>query len=84
MSWRALQSKHLNGRDYEPESKTLLIQFVNGAIYAFSDVPQHIVDTLDQVSSPGEYFHSKIKPSYSSVQVAAGRTSGGSRSRRRF
>lgn len=85
MAWRALQSRHLNGADYDPESGILWIQFVNGAVYRYGPgVPQTTVDSLHQSSSAGSYFHDKIKGQYSEMKVADGRTKSGGKSSRRY
>jgi hypothetical protein len=34
------QSSHLQNFEYDPESQTLMITFVNGDIYRYSNVPQ--------------------------------------------
>ena len=84
MAWHVFQSSHLNGGDYDPESKSLLIQFVNGAIYRYSDVPQHAADSLFQSGSSQDYFNDHIKGRYEYVKVVEGQTKTGRRSRRRF
>lgn len=80
----ALQSAHLNGAQYDADTHTLRIQFVNGAIYQFSGVPQTTVDNLRQSSSAGSYFHDKIKGRYGETCVAKGVTKSGRVSERRF
>lgn len=80
----ALQSSHLNGAQYDEETQTLAIQFVNGAVYSYRGVPQTIVDSFRQSSSAGGYFHEKISGRYGETQTGAGTTKSGRRSRRRF
>lgn len=58
------QSSHLQSYDYDPESQTLLITFVNGDIYRYSNVPQTEYWNLAQSGGSGSYFHSKIRMSY--------------------
>jgi KTSC domain len=84
MAWRGLQSSHMNGSDYDAETQRLTIQFVNGAIYRYHGVPQTTVDTLHQSSSPGTYFHDKIKGNYPEQKLADGMTKSGRRSTRRY
>lgn len=84
MAWRALQSSHMNGADYDPETGTLTIQFLNGAVYRSSKpVPPSVVDTFFQYPSPGQYYHDKIR-SYGMVKIMDGMTKGGRRSRRKW
>jgi hypothetical protein len=81
MAWRALQSQHLNGADYDPHSRTLAIQFTNGSVYRYAGVAPTTADTLFQSGSPGSYFHSKIKGLYPEQKVREGQTKAGNVSR---
>jgi hypothetical protein len=83
MAWRALQSHHLNGGDYDPATGMLSIQFTNGAVYNYAGVPQTTADTFFQTGSPGSYFHDKIKGKFPEAKVADGTTKSGRRSTRR-
>jgi hypothetical protein len=67
------QSSHIQGHEYDPQTKTLLIQFTNGAVYRYVGVDQYEYWNLKQSSSPGTYFHNKIKPKYPGELVSAGR-----------
>lgn len=80
---RAAQSSHLNQFEYHAPSQTLTVQFVNGAVYSYAQVPVTVYDTLQQTSSPGTYFHDKIKGVYSAQKIADGVTKSGRVSRRR-
>lgn len=84
MAWRAFQSRHLNGGDYDPNTQTLTIQFVNGAIHTYHGVGPTEADTLFQTSSPGTYFHAKIRGKYRERKIAEGTTKSGRRSRKQF
>jgi|HubBroStandDraft_6_1064221.scaffolds.fasta_scaffold2902692_2 hypothetical protein len=82
MAWRAFQSKHLNGGDYDPESRTLTIQFTNGAVYNYYGVPQTTADILFQTGSSQDYFNDHVRNSFRYVKVASGMSqSTGRRSR---
>ena len=61
---RIAQSSHIYAHDYDPATQTLSIQFVNGQVYKFAGVPQTEYDSFTQASSPGAFFHSKIKGQY--------------------
>jgi hypothetical protein len=39
----------------------MIVQFVNGSIYAAANMPKSEYYNLIQSSSPGAYFHSKLK-----------------------
>jgi hypothetical protein len=86
MAWRAFQSRHLNGGEYDPETRILTIQFVNGAVWQYGPVEPAKADILFQTGSPGTFFHDQIRnnANYRAVQVAEGATKTGRRSARRF
>lgn len=63
------QSSHLQSYDYDPESRTLLITFVTGAIYRYYDVPQTEYWNLVQSGGAGSYFHAKIRNNYSFTKI---------------
>lgn len=69
---RIAQSSHIYGHEYDPESRRLVIQFNNGAIYAYEGVPATEYHNMAQSSSAGQYFHAKIKGRYQSSMIAAG------------
>ena len=58
------QSSHLQSYDYDPESQTLQVTFVNGDIYRYSGVPHTEYWNLVQSGGSGAYFRSKIRTSY--------------------
>lgn len=60
-----LNSSNLRGFDYEPRSRMLKITFQSGRTYVYNDVPQDVVDGLESAESPGKYFNSSIKDTYS-------------------
>lgn len=58
------QSSHLQSYDYDPETQTLLVTFVNGDIYRYSNVPASEYYNFAQSGGAGSYFHAKIRMSY--------------------
>lgn len=58
-------SSNLNSVGYDPNTKILEIEFHDGGIYQYNNVPPHIYDGLMSASSKGSYHHSHIKNSYS-------------------
>lgn len=43
------------------ENETLEIKFVNGSIYSYKPVTKKMYEDLNNASSAGVYFHSKIR-----------------------
>lgn len=86
--WRALQSRHLSGIEYDPDDMNpqyVTVSFVNGAMYrTAAPVPRTTIDSWVQSSSAGSFFHDKIEQVYGMVKMADGTTKTGRRSARRF
>ena len=59
-----VESSNLNSVGYEPDTKTLEIEFHDGGIYQYFDVPEHIHADLMSASSHGKYFHANIRKNF--------------------
>ena len=49
---------------YEPSSETLEIEFKNGGIYQYYNVPQTIYQQLMEAASKGQFFHTYIRNAF--------------------
>lgn len=61
-----MERKHVNSSNlasvgYDPTSKTLEIEFLNGGLYQYFGVPESVYQGLMSASSHGQYFDSHIK-----------------------
>jgi len=66
-----VQSSNLASVGYEPETSTLEIEFHNGGIYQYFQVPQEIYEGLMNAGSKGTFFHQFIrKAGYPYTKVA--------------
>jgi hypothetical protein len=54
-----VQSSNIKAIGYENE--TLEIEFLNGLVYQYFDVPQNIYDELKEAGSKGQYLSQNIK-----------------------
>lgn len=63
------QSHHVNESHYNPATQTLIVGFVNGALYSYHGVPPTTYDSFLQADSPGTYFNEKIRNSYKTVKL---------------
>ena len=59
-----VESSNIESIGYDSSSQTLEIEFLNGTIYQYFDVPQHIYDGLISADSHGKYLASNIKGYY--------------------
>lgn len=65
----AVGSSNISSIGYDPDTETLEIEFLNGSIYQYYDLPEHIYDELMSAGSHGGYLASNIKGTYSYRQV---------------
>lgn len=54
---------------YDPATRTFNIEFNNGSIYKYQDVPANMYQDLVTAPSQGQYFNEHIKAEYSYDQV---------------
>jgi len=59
-----LNSSALAGCSYDEDSETLTIVFAGGHQVDHDGVPKEIYEGLLVASSPGRYYHTKIKGRY--------------------
>lgn len=59
-----VESSNIESIGYDADSQTLEINFLNGSIYQYFDVPKNIHDELISAGSRGEYFAAHIKGFY--------------------
>lgn len=69
---KTAQSSHIEAHEYDQYSRILTIQFSNGAVYNYAGVEPNTYYAFSQSSSPGSYFHTKIKGSYNTALIAPG------------
>jgi KTSC domain len=68
-NWRTVSSSNISQVAYDPDAQTLHIQFSNGSVYRYSDVPQDEYEGLLSAASVGSYFADNIKNGYSYVRA---------------
>lgn len=61
----SVSSSNISSIGYDPESQTLEIEFNDGSIYQYNDVPQLIYESLMNAGSHGQYLNQHIKDKYS-------------------
>lgn len=59
-----VSSSSLASVGYDPEAETLEIEFLNGGVYQYYNVPQVVYDGLMQAPSAGKYFYAFIRHDY--------------------
>jgi hypothetical protein len=47
---------------YDPNTQTLVVSFVKGGSFTYTNVPQALADGLRDAGSQGKYFNQVIRP----------------------
>ena len=64
-----VRSTNILSVGYEAESAILEIEFRNGGLYKYLNVPQTVYDEFMAAPSHGSYFHRHIKNRYKWVKI---------------
>ncbi len=57
----SVSSSNLEAIGYNEEEEVLQVEFSNGTIYQYSNVPEEVYEGLMSASSKGSYFHYEVK-----------------------
>lgn len=69
MERQSVTSSNIASIGYDANSQTLEVEFLNGDVYQYFDVPQHVHQELMNASSHGQYLAQNIKGIYSYSKV---------------
>lgn len=64
-----VSSSNIASVGYEPDTSTLQVEFNNGTIYDYYDVPEETYTALIGAGSVGSFFHANIRNTFSFQQV---------------
>ncbi|CAI0696705.1 MULTISPECIES: KTSC domain-containing protein [Serratia] len=64
MDRESVTSSNISSIGYDAESQTLEIEFLNGAIYQYFDVPEQVHAELMRADSVGAFLARNIKGSF--------------------
>ena len=59
-----VQSSNLSAVGYDPATEILEVEFLNGSIYEYKNVPQIVYDQFMSASSLGSYFNREISRNF--------------------
>lgn len=62
-------SSNVKAIGYDPESKTLRVEFLSGGTYDYAGVPQSEFNALESAGSVGGYLAKNIKGKFPSQKV---------------
>ncbi len=60
----SVASSNISSIGYDAGTETLEIEFLNGSIYQYYNVPQNMYDQLIQAGSKGRFLNTYIKNAY--------------------
>ncbi|TAK87301.1 MAG: KTSC domain-containing protein [Aquabacterium sp.] len=64
MNREPVASSNIASIGYDATSETLEVEFTNGALYQYYNVPQALAEQLMQAGSKGQFLHYSIKNAY--------------------
>lgn len=64
MNRQAVVSSNIASIGYDANSQTLEIEFLNGGVYQYFDVPSYVHEELMNADSHGQYLAQNIKGVY--------------------
>ena len=72
MKRTTVESSNLNSVGYDVKNHLLEIQFNNGSVYQYFQVPQEVYVGLMTAESHGEYFYAVIRNAFQYRQIVRG------------
>ncbi|MEO7213335.1 KTSC domain-containing protein [Mucilaginibacter sp.] len=64
MNRESVSSSNIASIGYDKTSETLEIEFINGGVYQYFDVPEREYDGIMNAASHGQYLAQNIKGNY--------------------
>lgn len=64
-----VSSSNIRSIGYDPKSQILEVEFLNGGIYQYHDVPESVYERLMSASSKGRFFTDHIRGKYRSRKI---------------
>lgn len=65
-----IQSSNIKKSIYDTITKKLIVEFNNGAMYEYDDVPHQIYTQFRMSESQGKFFNSKISKNYKYKKIS--------------
>jgi hypothetical protein len=59
-----IQSSNIKRTEYDTDSKELVVEFNNGLIYSYENVPHQLYTQFRMSESQGKFFSSKISKTF--------------------
>ena len=69
MDWHTLASSNMSRVRWDPGTSVMEIEFQNGRVYQYFDVPEAVFTGLRTAGSAGTYFNENIKGAFRYARV---------------
>ncbi|MFT4037565.1 MAG: KTSC domain-containing protein [Thermomicrobiales bacterium] len=74
MKRQHVDSSMLRSAGYDAKSETLELEFTNGRVYQYAEVPPEVFADLMAADSKGRYVLASIEPFYLAFQISRARS----------
>ena len=64
-----VSSSHISSVGYDPDGHVLEVEFTDGSVYQYFDVPEAEYESLMSASSHGSYLNANIKGRYAHAKL---------------
>ena len=54
---------------YDPDSRSLAVEFVSGRRYRYDDVPRRLVEEMRRSESKGRFFNRHIRDHFATTEI---------------
>lgn len=65
----AVASSNIRSVGFDPQTQTLEVEFLNGTVYQYYGVPEHMYQQIMQEQSKGRFLNTYIKNQYAYSRV---------------
>jgi len=69
MKMTQVSSSNIESLGYNPDDRKLHVQFLNGNLYEYAEVPKELFELMMASTSKGSFFHKEIKGNYPAKQI---------------
>jgi len=70
MTRSPVKSSHIRSVGYDEATRTLQVEFNNGKVFNYADVPLAVHREMIYAESVGRYFHAAVKSRYEAEPVS--------------
>lgn len=70
MEWKFVDSSNLRAFRYDKTSASMDVQFKNGFIYRYNQVPMSVAKQMESATSVGSFFAQNVKGMYDYDRLA--------------